>query len=262
MHPALRVLLLGVLLSAPISAQDTAVRGRQILDQAIQALGGQAYLGLRDWHFEGRGFSFDHLERITGMAPIIEMDRLPDKYRQAQGKNHDYIVVWNGDNGWDSSFRGVAPIPAADIERIKLSHRLSFDVILRFRLNEPGVQLFFIETDFVDGQPVDIVEFSDADRNVVKLGFAHESHLPVRREWERKLPTKDREQNVETLSKYHAAKGSIVQFPFYIGRERNGIKVSEFFITEIDTTHRLDDSLFDRPPGPDRVDVPSRKGNK
>jgi hypothetical protein len=258
---ALRVLFLGLLLSPPILAQDAAAaRGRQILNQAIQALGGQAYLGLRDYRMEGRGFSFDHLERITGMAPILELDRLPDKYRQAQGKNRDYIVVVNDDKGWDSSFRGVAPLPAADVERIRLSRKASFDVILRFRLNEPGVEVLYTGTDFVDGQPVDVVEFSDADVNVVKLGLAHETHLPVRREWERKLPNHVREQNVETLSKYHAAKGSIVQFPFYIGRERNGIKVFEFFITEIDTNHRLDDSMFERPPGPERIDVPSRKG--
>jgi hypothetical protein len=81
----------------------------------------------------------------------------------------------------------------------------------------------------------------------------------VRREWDRKLPNKEREQNVETLTKYHAVKGGIVQFPFYIGRQRNGIKVSEFFIAEIDTNHRNDDSMFERPPGPERIDVPSRK---
>jgi hypothetical protein len=260
MGDALRFLSLLLVLWPGIPQQnDPSVRGRQILDQAIQALGGQAYLSLRDYRAEGRGFSFDHWERITGMSPILELDRLPDKYRQAQGKNHDYIVVVNGDRGWDSSYRGVAPLPAADIERIRLGRKLSFDVVLRFRLTEPGSEVLYTGTDFVDGQLVDIVEFSDADRNVVKLAIARDSHLPVRREWERKLPNSEREQNLEILTKYHSAKGGIVQFPFYIGRQRNGIKVSEFFIEEIDTNHRLDDSMFERPPGPERIDVPSRK---
>ncbi len=260
MGHALRILSL-VFLAAPILAQDPAVaRGRQILDQAVEALGGQAYLNLRDYRTEGRAFSFDHWEEISGMAPLINYQRLPDKLRQVQGKDHDVIMVINGDKGWDSTYRGVAALPAAEIERSQLSRKLSFDVILRFRLKEPGAAALFTGTDFVDGQPVDVVEFSDADLNVVKLGLAHETHLPVRREWERKLPNHEREQNVETLGKYHAAKGSVVQFPFYVLRERNGMKVFEAFIEEIDATHRLDDSLFERPKGKERIDVPSRKG--
>jgi hypothetical protein len=260
MGPALRVLSLFLLFARPIAVQnDPAVRGRQILDQAIQALGGQAYLNLRDYRWEGRGFSFDHFEEIAGMSPLIEYDRLPDKYRQVQGKNRDYIVVMNGDHGWDSSYRGVAPMPAADVERIRFGRKLSFDVILRFRLNEPGAEVLFTGSDFVDGQLVDIVEFSDAGRNLARLSIARDSHLPIRREWDRKLPNREREQNVEILTKYHAAKGGVVQFPFYVGRQRNGIKVSEFFIEGIDTSHRLDDSLFQRPAGKERIDVPSRK---
>jgi hypothetical protein len=250
------------MLAAQSVPQDAVARGHQILEQAIQALGGQAYLSLRDYRAEGRAFSFDRWEEINGMAPITNFQRLPDKSRQVQGKKHDVIMVINGDKGWDSTYRGVAELPATEIERNQLSRKLSFDVILRLRLKEPGVELLFTGTDFVDGQPVDVVEFSDADANVAKLGIAHETHLPVRREWERKLPNHVREQNVETLGKYHVAKGSTVQFPFYVRRERNGIKVFEAFFEEIDATHRLDDSLFERPAGKERVDVPSRKGGK
>ncbi len=151
---------------------------------------------------------------------------------------------------------------AADVERARLSRRLSFDVLLRFRLNEAGVDIRSTGTDFVDGQPVDVVEFSDADSNVEKLGIAHETHLPIRREWVRKLPNREREQYIETLSKYHTAKNSTVQFPFYISRERNGIKTTEFFLEEIDVNHHFDDSMFERPAGKERVDVPSRKPRK
>lgn len=255
--------LLALLLAATASAQSpdpTATRGRKILDDAITALGGTAYLNLRDFHTEGRAFSFDRFEDINGLSPIVSYERQPDKYRQVIGKKQDYIVVMNGDHGWDSNFRGVAELPAPEVERIRLSRQLSVDVILRFRRNEPGMDVNFMKTDFVDGRPTDFVEINDKDNKRVTIGFDQQTHLPVRREWERKLPNaKEREQWVEELGKYHPAKNSSVLFPFYVRRERNGIKVFEGFITEADASSRLSDALFERPAGKERIDVPSRK---
>jgi hypothetical protein len=259
----MRTLWAAVLFPFLLTAQDRdAERGRKIIDQAIQALGGPVYLTLRDYKTEGRAFSFDRWEEINGLSPIVNYERLPDKFRQVIGKKRDVIYVLNGDQGWDSNFRGVALMATAEVERIKLSRSLSFDVVLRFRLKEAGISVLALGTDFVEGRPVDIVEVADNENRVVRMGFDQQTHLPVRREWERTLPNRQREQWVETLGKYHAAKNSPVQFPFYIRREKNGIKVYEGFVTEVEVNSRHSDSLFQRPEGKERIDVPSRRSGK
>src|SRR5258707_15267670 len=112
-------------------------------------------------HSERRAFSFSRFEEVEDMAPIINYERLPGKFRQIIGKKRDIIYVVNGDHGWDSNFRGAAPMPASEIERIKLGRMLSFDVVLRFRLKEPGLSILFIGTDFVESRLVEIVEVAD-----------------------------------------------------------------------------------------------------
>ena len=235
-----------------------AERGKRVIQQAIQALGGQAYLNVREVREEGRAFSFSHYEEINGMTNLVNYEHYPDEFRQEQGKHHEFIFVLNGDRAWDATFRGVAPIPQAEIDRILLGRKLSADTILRFRLNEPGIDITHVGIDFIDGQPADVIDVYDKDRNEVKIAIDQFSHCPVQRSWERQLPNHEREQNVETLGKYSPAKNSPVLFPYYVRRERNGIKIFEAFFANVEVGH-APDSLFERPPGKERIDIPSRK---
>ena len=254
------LILVGVLLiSSDAVAQTRDLdRGRKIIDQAIQALGGQAYLNVRDYRGEGTAYSFTRFEELSGRAPLVNYERYPDKFRQEIGKKHDAIYVVNGDQGWDANYKGVAKMADTEVERIRFGRSLSVDTILRFRLKEPGIALTYTGTDFIDGRLVERVEFADADNNLVTISFDHLSHLPLRREWERPLPNHEREQNVETLSKYLAAKNSSVLFAYYVRRERNGIKIFEAFFNAIEVG-KAPEPLFERPPGKERIDVPSRK---
>ncbi len=248
-------------LSTQAVAQARDDRGLKIVEAAIDALGGQAYLDLRDYRAEGRAFSFDRFEDLSGMAPMITYEHYPDKFRQEIGKKRDVIYVMNGDHAWDANFKGVAEMPDAERERIQLSRQLSIDTILRFRTKEPGVEFNYLGVDFVDGRQVDKVEFADRENNAAVLSFDSSTHLPLRREWERKLPNHQREQNLELLSKYLAAKNSSVLFPYYIHRERNGQKIFESFLSEV-TVGKVSAGLFERPSGKERIDVPSRNATK
>ncbi len=264
----MRILLcLSVLLPClpwPVSAQTRdPARGRQVLEQAIQALGGPAFLNAREFRAEGRGFQFSRYEELSGMAKLVIFEKYPDKLRQEIGKDRDIIFVFNGGHAWEKTFRGVQELPPEEVERIRFNRELSVENILRFRIEEQGLEVAHVGADLVDGRPVDLVEIVDAQNRMVTIAFDQASHLPLRREWERRNPkTREREVNVETLGKYLAAKAGSksaspqeagpVLAPYYSRRERNGIKVFELFLTEATVNPKLSDQLFQRPPGPDR----------
>lgn len=259
---------------------DTA-RGPKVLEEAIQALGGPAYLSARDYRAEGRAYQFSQ-EQLSGMARIVVYEKFPDKYRQEIEK--DIVFVLNGEHGWEGTFRGVRELPSEEIERIRLGRDLSVDNLLRFRLKEPGLEVAFIGTDLVDGRQAELVQIVDAQNRTVTIAFDQSSHLPVRREWERRDPkTRERELNVETLGKYLPVKlgkgagagnngprpwvtgpgtqgrGGPLLAPYYIRRERNGIKIFEVFLTEMSSNVRSPDPLFERPRGPDLKDGTRRR---
>ncbi len=245
-----------ILLAAALAAGQArdAERGRKILEQAIKALGGKAYLNARDYHAEGRAFQFSSREELAGMAPVATFERFPGKYRQEIGKHKEEVFIINGTDGWDVTFRGVRMLPEDEIQRVLLNREMSVDNILRFRLNEPGLVAEWVNTDMADGRRVEIVEITDSKNRVVTISFDESTHFPLQREWERPIPkTREREQNVESLSKYLTVKGAPgVMAPYYIRRERNGMKVFETFLNEVKLNSNVSESLFSKPSGPER----------
>src|SRR5438067_2979653 len=61
--------------------QENEGKARAILDQAIQALGGQAYLNIEDTTQEGRAYSFHHGEPNSLGTLFWRFKKNPDKDR-------------------------------------------------------------------------------------------------------------------------------------------------------------------------------------
>lgn len=258
------VALLGLVAAGASQADGQAVslapsdqKPRDILNAAIQALGGKAFLGAKDMRAEGRAFQFGRDEELQGLARFTEYEKFPDKLRQELGKDKEVVVVINGDKGWDKTFRGVREYPEEEMLRIRENRLLSVENVLRFRLNEPGVTLRYAGTDLIGNRLADLVEVEDADNRLVTIAVDQSDKLPVRRQWSRRNPkTRLLEKEVELLGNYR--KLGDIQTPFYSMRERDGQKIFEVFLTTAAYNQNLPDSLFQRPPGPDRPE-PGRK---
>ncbi len=259
MKRAVVIAFAGVLAAAAVLRQEDerASKGRALLDAAVQALGGQAFLSARDSRSEGRAYQFNRFEELSGLAKFVEYEKFPDKVRQELGKDKDIIVVYNGDKGWEKAFRGVREMNEEEMKRVRENRLMGVENILRFRLKEPGLQVRFMNSDVIGGKPVDWVEVTDAENRAVSIAIEQSTKFPVRREWTRRNPqTHVREDEVEILGNYQ--KDGAIMTPHYVLRERDRQKMFEVFLT--DTTYNVNppDSLFQRPPGPERLD-PRRK---
>ena len=61
--------------------EQSAAKGRQVLQQVIAALGGQAYLNVRDTQCDGREAQFGTAETLTGFTLFRDLWLMPDKNR-------------------------------------------------------------------------------------------------------------------------------------------------------------------------------------
>ena len=190
----LRLWLVGFLLlllqprALPAQTASPADRGRAILEVAIEKLGGAAFLEARDLRAEGRAFQFGRDERLSRLDRFVVYEKFPDKKRQELDKDKDRIVVFNGDQGWDKTFRGVREYSPEEMQRIRESNLLSVEHILRYRMNEPGLLVRYAGRDMIARRPVDLVEVVDAENRAVTIAVERASKLPVRREWSRRNP--------------------------------------------------------------------------
>jgi hypothetical protein len=264
-------LAISLIVSARSTAQDdqflmpeeSAAKARQLLNQAIAALGGSAYLKMHDASCDGTASTFDHAGELNDFIAVHASREFPDKERiEYIRKGHKTILqylaniegleftsggivitVYNGDHAWSYDRSGVNELPADSVTEFHEQVRRSVEGILRFRLNEPGMTLRYAGADIVDLKKVDWVELTDADEHKIRIAFARDTHLPVRKAVEMRDPnTQLKTEEIEHLSDYHAFDG--IETPLQIERERNGFKIFDGFYDKCAYNANLSDALF------------------
>jgi hypothetical protein len=245
------------LVASVLSAETQLERGKRVVNEALTALGGDRFRSVRTRVETGRVYSF-YRERLTGLsiAKIYTRYNDPDpskpdalrvREREAFGKKEDSTVLFLEDAGYQLSYRGAKPVPADTLARYKATTRNNFLYILRERLDEPGLTMESRGSDILSNVPVEIVDITDAQNNVVSVAFHHLTKLPIRQVYYRRDPeSKERIEEVTLFTKFRDVGGG-VQWPFNILRERNGEKIYEIFSESVAINVDLEDSLFNLP---------------
>ena len=253
-----RLLVSFTLLAFSTHAEDSQARAKRVIDEAVAALGGQAFLTMQDRSESGRVYSF-YREKITGLAtatiytryvPASNPHDLGVRERDSFAKSHKddkemYADLFTNDGVWDISYRGVRPLPKDRLPRYKESQRRNIFYILR--LHEPGMIFESQGADVLDNRPVEIVNITDADNDTTTVYFDQTTKLPTRQVFYRRDPvTKDRDEEVTVFSKYRDVGGG-VQWPFDMQRMRNGEVIFQIYSESVKINQGLADSLFELP---------------
>ena len=124
-------------------ATQNASKAKSIIDQGIEALGGQTYLTIRDRETQGRGYGF-HSGRPTGAGGVFwSFWEFPDKERVELTKERDIAELYVGKKAWEITFKGPRPIEQKDLDDYLRRRRFSLDTVLRTWVNDPGVVMLF-----------------------------------------------------------------------------------------------------------------------
>jgi hypothetical protein len=238
-------------------AQSTPDRGRQIVEDALAALGGPKFQAVKDRVETGRAYSF-YRDQLTGLAVAKISTRYLDKAsagtlaqreRQVFGKDEDQVILFLPENAYQITYRGARPLQTQRFTRYVETTRRNIFYILRHRMNEPGMVFESKGSTVWQNTPIDIVDIIDADNNVVTVYFQKSTKLPVRQDFTRRDPkTKERIEEVSIYSKYRDVGGG-VQWPFAIRVERNGEKLFELYSESVAINQGLTDDLFTLPGG-------------
>ncbi len=229
------------------------VKGKRLVLEALDALGGNNFLAMEDRIESGRAFSF-YREQLRGLSLAKIYTRYlsipPDprmigqRERQTFGKNQDNSVLFTETEAWDLTFRGARPLPEDQIARWRLSTLHNIFYILRQRLKEPGILFEWQSTEVWGNQPVEVIDINDTENRTVTVSFHQSTKLPVKQLFYRRDPnSKERIDEVTVYSKYRDV-GNGVQWPFTILRERNGEKIFEIFADTVTINQNLTDDKF------------------
>ena len=231
---------------APVNkvAEQNADQAKKVLEDAINALGGQTYLTIRDREQQGRGYGF-HGGRPTGSGGLFwSFWEFPDKERVELTKERDVAELYVGNKGWELTYKGAAPIEQKDLDDYLRRRKFSLDTILRTWVNDPTVVLLFEGNAIAAQHPALRVTLVNAKDESVTLFFDVETHLPVKKSFEWRDPV-DRQKNLEEeiYENYRPVSG--IMAPYNLTRYFNGDMASQRFLNSVTINQGLDQAMFD-----------------
>ena len=225
-------------------AQENAAKAKAVLEQGIQALGGQAYLTIRDRETQGRGYGF-HSGRPTGAGgPFWSFVEFPDKERVELTKERDIAELYVGNQAWEITYKGPHPIERKDLDEYLRRRRFSLDTVLRTWVNDPGVVVLFEGNAIAAQHPALRVTLVNSQNESVTLYFDTDTHLPVKKTFEWRDPV-DRQKNLEEEVYENYRQVSGIMAPYNVTRYFNGDMASQRFLNSVTVNQGLDPTMFD-----------------
>jgi len=235
-------------------AENAHERGKRVVNEALQAVGGKAFLAMEDRIETGRAYSFFRQElQGLDLAKIYTryLTPVPGKpsvrERQNFGKDESTGVLFNDDGGWEITYRGARLLEPKRQENWKDGTLRNIFYILRQRMHEPGMDFYSRGSDRYENLPAEIVDITDANGLTVTVYFSSSSKLPVRQVLKRRNPEYKDFDTEETLFAKYRDVGGGVMWPFSIRRSRNGEKLYEIYSESVQINKNLADDLFTLP---------------
>ena len=232
------------------AAETARERGKRVVNEALEALGGKAYLAMQDRVESGRAYSF-YNSRLSGLsiAHIYtryltpQAGKIAVRERENFYKDESYGILFNEQGGWEITFRGARPLPDARVTTWRDSTMRNIFYILRQRLDEPGMEFYSQGADRFENQMVEVVDITDANGVTVTVYFSQLTKLPIRQVFRRRNPEDKLFDNEETsFARYRDLGG--VKWPHDIRRTRNGEKLFEIYSESVKINQGLKDDVF------------------
>jgi len=240
---------------------ESAAKAKQVLNQLISAMGGEAYLQTRETDCTGRLAQFEHTGDLSGFTTFRDYWHLPDKNRTeyevkgAKGgilgvligsipfKGGTIIELYNGDEGWTMDRGGVTEQSAVNIADFQEQTKRDIDNVLRFRLKEEGMLFRYGGMDLVDMKPVEWVELVDREDRTFRYAVLQNSHLLARSiVITRDETTRERTEEVTSYGNYHM-QGQVMA-PLQVERKRDGRRLFQAFFDTCSFEQHLPPDFF------------------
>jgi hypothetical protein len=228
--------------SIPVD-QENARKAKALLDQMVEALGGNAYLNIEDVSQEGRTYSF-HLGESEGTGVLYwRFYKFPDKERVELTKKRDVAYVYRGDQGFEITYKGTRADDPKAVSDYLRRRQYSLDWVIRKWLSQPSIALFYEGHTIAAQKDAEQVTIMTSNDQSVTLCIDTSSHLPVKKTFSWRDPT-DKQRNIEdeVFDNYRPVQG--VMTPYSVTRFYNGDMSSQRFLNSVSYNKGLSDSMF------------------
>jgi hypothetical protein len=234
------------------------LRGRKLLDEMLEELGGDVWLNRKNVREEGHVASFFRgaptgiviefraIRQFAGpdRPEALRMGFLTDKSMILPGKKIDVVQIWTANTGHEVTYKGNTTLPQDQIDDFYRRYDHSIESIYRVWLKAPGVMVLDEGPTMVERRLTERVSILSANNDAVTLDIDTQTHYPLRRTFETRNPKfKDIDEDAEEYDDYHIIQG--LPTSFTTTRYHNGDMASQTFITKIEYNVDVPPGTFD-----------------
>jgi hypothetical protein len=232
--------------TAPASTtavDPTTQKARQLVDQMIAALGGQAWLTYKTSEQQGRSYSFYHGKPNSAGTLYWRFYEYPDKERRELTKQRDVVQIFNGDKGYEKTYKGTAAEEAKIMEEYVRRRQHSLEVVLREWLKDPQTILLYEGQSVADQQMVDVISILNKNNDELSIGIDIHTHLPINKRYTWRDEDKYKVEDETMYGNYRTVQG--IATPYTLTTRRDGEINGQNFVTHAEYNTVLQPELFD-----------------
>jgi hypothetical protein len=252
MRIVLRIALAVFLCCAPARSQDEE-KIKKLFEDAIAAMGGETYLGVKDMVTEANYFLFDRDGNSSGLIKYYDWTTLPNKSHNEIGNKKKLrdVTVFDLDKnvGWilegQKDTRDATP---EEMKSFKKAVNHALDNIMRTRWKDPTNKLFYLGPGEGRDLQLDQVQLIDPENDTVTIFFDRIKKLPAKIEYKDVSNRGVQLRQVDEFDQWHMIQG--VNTPMRQDGFSNGRKRSQLFITSILYNTNIPDSTYTKPVPP------------
>ena len=237
-------------LSLPVLSQttdDASVKNthqaRVALDAMVQALGGQAWLSMKNQMRQGHVAAFFQGKPSGGTTDYWEFHVWPDHDRIEYTKHRDVVQFFVGREGWEVTYKGKAPLPQEQVDDYLRRRDHSIETAVKKWLNDSRTILVYEGQHLAERHLAEQVTLISAENEAVTILMDVQTHLPLRRTFQWRDPVyKDKNLDAEEYDDYHTLDG----FPtaFTITRFKNDDMISQRFLVHASYNQPIADDFW------------------
>jgi hypothetical protein len=245
--------------AAPVqpAGQTPEQRGHMLLDEMVEALGGDAWLHRRNMQEHGRlarffrgaptgiTVEFTAIHQFPGdNRPEAErVGFITDKSMILPGKKIDVVQIWTGETGEEITYKGKTSLPRQQVEDYYRRRDHSIEAVIRVWLKAPDVVVISEGNSMVERRLADKVTVLSANNDAVTIELDAATHLPLRRTFQWRNETfKDHDEDAEEYDDYHLVQG--LPTAYTLTRYHNGDMNSQTFFTKFEYDVDLSPDTF------------------
>jgi hypothetical protein len=226
------------------TGEKNTAKARAALDAMVKAMGGDAWLNLKNVEREGHIAAFHRGDPDPGTTLFFEYHQWPDHDRVEYTKHRDVVQFYIARKGIEVTYRGAKPLPQEQVDDFLRRRDHSIELAVKVWLKDQNTILVYEGQRMAERHMAEQVTMISPENEAITVQMDVQTHLPLTRTFKWRDPLyKDLNTDVEEYADYHDIEG--LPTAYSITRMHNGEMARQVFIDKVHYNQDLGPDFWD-----------------